>query len=305
MTVGGARFLSDCRKQFSEVSGATFGARLLLRPIRGLKPRSCLPTEEAARVSLGNWSMCHPAARRSFIPPFQGLGDVQFVYPGRCPGLAYAGPLARKAALRAHSRPIRRGAQQITSPGSVCRPFGREMIFGNVSSCAESDGHLWICAPIVLRRRRFAMTLEKLIDRANAHSESRGNFQFPRPTSASIKRISEHFRMMLPHVFLELVRCWRGSGSWFASLGNDYENPQHIIRMNSYWRTRRRTRRLPSHLVIFNLGFDEDCDCFDLEAYDRATGEYPIRYWTPGCAAEPIQPTFLDYANRLITSWQP
>ena len=67
----------------------------------------------------------------------------------------------------------------------------------------------------------------------------------------------------------------------FASIGPDYDAWSHIIRINSYWRRRRHKRRIPKHLVIINLGHDEDCDCLDLSRFDEESGEYRIQYWCP------------------------
>jgi len=148
------------------------------------------------------------------------------------------------------------------------------------------------------------MNLNQLIDRANALPLSEQRFQHPRPSEFSIRRINEHFQMTLPESLLEFVRSWRSSGRWFASLGGDYDSPEHIIRINSYWRRRRITRRLPHNFVVFNLCHDEDCDCFNLGAYDRTTGEYEIRYWYPGFNEIVSYPSLLHYMDLQISGWQ-
>ena len=149
------------------------------------------------------------------------------------------------------------------------------------------------------------MKLQSLVDRANALPKHFAAKQFPRPTSASIERINSHFGIVLPRSFLEFVRCWRSSASWFASIGNDYQSHDHIIRTNSYWRSRRRTRRLPENLVIFNRGFDDDCDCFDVTTLDDSTGEYHIAYWTPGQQPRELARDFLQYMNFHISGREP
>jgi len=55
--------------------------------------------------------------------------------------------------------------------------------------------------------------------------------------------------------------------------------------------------RIPRNLVIFNLGFDEDCDCFDLDKFDETTGEYEIKYWYPGY--DDITTTHLDFPSYM------
>ena len=148
------------------------------------------------------------------------------------------------------------------------------------------------------------MHLNRLIEKANDLPMSQHKFQHPRPTEFSIRRISEHFHMTLPGSLLEFVRSWRASGRWFASLGDDYESPEHIIRINSYWKRRRVTRRLPHNFVVFNLCHDEDCDCFNLDGYDRASGEYEIQYWYPGFSEVVSYPSLLHYMDLQISGWQ-
>ena len=104
-----------------------------------------------------------------------------------------------------------------------------------------------------------------------------------RPTAASLAHIQAHFGVRFPHELIQFARDAAHFHSWFASLGPDYDNPQHIIRINSYWRRRRPKRRIPRHLIAFNLGFDDDFNCFDLSMTppDRiATGEHAVRYWS-------------------------
>ncbi len=150
------------------------------------------------------------------------------------------------------------------------------------------------------------MNLQSLIDRANRVSPMPWRpFQHPRPTKHSIAKINEHFRITLPHSLLEFVRCWRSSGTLFASLGADYGSPNHIIRINSYWRQRRRTRRIPGNLVVINQCHDEDCDCLDLARFDSTTGEYAIQYWFPGTTDEIVYSSFPEYMNVRLKDWEP
>ena len=129
-------------------------------------------------------------------------------------------------------------------------------------------------------------------------------FQHPRPTKQSIAKINEHFGIALPHSFLEVVRCWRSSGNHFASLGADYDSPNHIIRINSYWRQRRMTRRIPRNFVVINQCHDEDCDCLDLARFDSTSGEYAIRYWFPGQSDECGYSSFPEYMNVQLKGWE-
>ena len=104
-----------------------------------------------------------------------------------------------------------------------------------------------------------------------------------RPTAASLAHIQAHFGIRFPNELIQFARDAAHFHRWFASLGPDYDNPHHIIRINSYWRRRRPKRRMPRHLIAFNLGFDGDLDCFDLSmtpAARMANGEHAVRYWS-------------------------
>jgi len=104
-----------------------------------------------------------------------------------------------------------------------------------------------------------------------------------RPTAVSLAHIQAHFGVRFPNELIQFARDAAHFHCWFASLGPDFDNPHHIIRINSYWRRRRPKRRIPRHLIAFNLGFDDDLDCFDLSMTppDRiATGDHAVRYWS-------------------------
>jgi hypothetical protein len=127
----------------------------------------------------------------------------------------------------------------------------------------------------------------------------------PRPTLSSIARINAHFGITLPADMIEFALSSKGFGHWFASLGPDEQSRNHIIRVNSYWRRRRRTRAIPRHLVVINIGFDDDLDCLDLSAFDACSGEYPIRYWSPGTPNDGLPSlSFRSYLEHQITGWE-
>lgn len=98
-----------------------------------------------------------------------------------------------------------------------------------------------------------------------------------RPTAFSIKRIEQHFGLSLPPLLIELARASKSFSSVFTSLGADYEARDHIIRVNSYWRRRRRTRRIPRSYVILTRGHDDHFWCLD----KLETGETAMQFWCP------------------------
>ncbi len=131
----------------------------------------------------------------------------------------------------------------------------------------------------------------------------------PRPTKNSIDNINKHFGITLPKSLIYFAINSKFFGTWFASLGDNYTYPHHIIRINSYWRRRRRTRRIPRNLIIINIGHDEDLDCMDKNSRNSETGEYTIRYWCPEVNDEyqnnEYQYTdFFDYIKRCVNYWE-
>jgi hypothetical protein len=67
---------------------------------------------------------------------------------------------------------------------------------------------------------------------------------------------------------------------WFASIGEDFENPMHILNLNRIFHTEPGDgyMPLPEPLVLINHGHDGDCDCIDTRV-QNAEGEYSIIYW--------------------------
>ena len=98
-----------------------------------------------------------------------------------------------------------------------------------------------------------------------------------RPTPFSIKRIEQHFGLRLPPLLIELARASKSFSSIFTSLGADYEAHDHIVRVNSYWRRRRRTRRIPRSYVILTQGHDNHFWCLD----KHEAGETAMQFWCP------------------------
>lgn len=103
-----------------------------------------------------------------------------------------------------------------------------------------------------------------------------------RPTAGSIARINGHFGIELPPALHAFAIGSRSFSSFFASLGPDYDSPAHIIRINSHWHRRRRTRRRPDELVIFTQGFmDDRFWCFDKSAPSISEPGCVVRFWCP------------------------
>ena len=101
---------------------------------------------------------------------------------------------------------------------------------------------------------------------------SSAGFRAAAATDASVERIARELGVRVPPLFARVAGECRVYGAWFASIGDDYDNPLHIIELNRALRT----MGLPSHLVMLNHGHDGDCDCWDTTRTNE--GEHPIVY---------------------------
>ena len=134
---------------------------------------------------------------------------------------------------------------------------------------------------------------------------------YPAPTPQSVERIESHLGCALPLGLIDLATQAVKFASWFSSLGEDVQSPDHIIRVNASYKRRRMRRHRrwvhakPRNLVVINLGFDRDCDCLNLDTRNVATGEYEIWYWTPNLDPVPIARDFRTYVSSLILGWTP
>lgn len=63
------------------------------------------------------------------------------------------------------------------------------------------------------------------------------------------------------------------------------------------------TRRIPSNLIVINQCHDDDCVCLDLAGFDQVSGEYVIRYWSPGTADRFIYSSFPEYMINWLDHW--
>jgi len=110
----------------------------------------------------------------------------------------------------------------------------------------------------------------------------------PKPTAHSLARISAHFGVSLPPELVQLSRESAHAAGLFLSLGPDDDSPGHIIRTNSYWRRRRRTRKLPERLIIITHGFmDDDFHCLVRAENPLESNAMRVRYWSPAPVGHP------------------
>ncbi|WP_257387174.1 SMI1/KNR4 family protein [Tahibacter caeni] len=137
------------------------------------------------------------------------------------------------------------------------------------------------------------MTTQELMQQFDAQWSGDWAASETRATPASIRRISEHFGITLPPLLVALARSSHYFTRYFASLGRDYDDPGHIIRINSHWRRRRRTRRVPRGLLILNHSYDDDYWCLDAAATCEP-GAYPVYYWAPPPTNHPAGTRLLE-----------
>ena len=106
--------------------------------------------------------------------------------------------------------------------------------------------------------------------------------EISRPTKKSIEAINHTLDIIVPESFIDFLMLSHTATSWFASFGEDYKNPWHVLQTNRSLKTIRRRvlgQRgkweyvFPQNFVAFNVGFDGDWMCFDLSKYNEETGE--------------------------------
>lgn len=102
-----------------------------------------------------------------------------------------------------------------------------------------------------------------------------------KPTSGSLARIQAHFAIDLPPLLIALSGASHGFVRRFASLGLDEDSPSHIIRINSHWRRRRRTRRIPRGLIIVTMDHHDEHWCLDTNAAADGDDRFPLQFWSP------------------------
>lgn len=133
---------------------------------------------------------------------------------------------------------------------------------------------------------------------------SRGMYRAAAPTAASVRRINEALRVTLPPLFVEVATACPSYGGWFASIGDDIENPLHIVALNRQFHA----EGLPARYVLFNHGHDGDCDCWDLESPADASGGPRIVYCQvgddgkPTGEPQPLPGSFRDYLESFCRS---
>ena len=121
------------------------------------------------------------------------------------------------------------------------------------------------------------------------------------PTKESIEKIEDCFGFKLPKSLITFAQNSERYGNWLASIGEDYDSPTHIININ-----KEESEELPKNFVIFNVGYDEDYDCFDLDTYDDETDEYLITYWYPGIDLKEasLHDSFFNNMAAQIRGWE-
>lgn len=129
------------------------------------------------------------------------------------------------------------------------------------------------------------------------------------PTEESIIEIEKGIGCSLPPSLIWLSQNCNYFGKWFASLGSDFENPDHILNINKIFREPdldNPKAGLPDWYVMLNLGFDENCIGFDSRSQDPETGEYPLIYWdsSEGIGFTPDDAMSMEaYLNNLVVFW--
>ncbi len=137
------------------------------------------------------------------------------------------------------------------------------------------------------------------------------------PTATSVARINEMLQFRLPETLIEFAAASTACSNWLAGLGEDYAAPTHILQINKAANKIRRRALAdagkweavkPKHFIAFNLGFDQDYNCFDTQCQQAQTptqtSEYTIRYWCPPrIIGARSYASFYDYMFDQINNW--
>lgn len=102
------------------------------------------------------------------------------------------------------------------------------------------------------------------------------------PTRAEIARVEQHFGILFPPLLVQLAVLSQHFNARFLCLEAHPKGGNSIISVNSYWKRRRRTRRLPANLIIVTEGYMDDA-FWCLDRTDRAggCGEFAWQFWCP------------------------
>jgi hypothetical protein len=121
------------------------------------------------------------------------------------------------------------------------------------------------------------MTIEACAKRfSTVYGMPRENSQ---PTTASIEVIERTLGFKIPADFIHFTRLCPNYTSWFASLGENFEDPLHILKLHAEYHSDH--IMLPPELIVINHGYDGDLSCYDLSRTD-SSGRYSIVYcWVP------------------------
>lgn len=96
------------------------------------------------------------------------------------------------------------------------------------------------------------------------------------PTPDSIATIERDLGFQIPGELVRFANLCPSYSSWFASIGEDYDNSTHILQVNREFHGFE-VNALPQDLVMINHGYDRDCDCYDITNRDEE-GRFSICY---------------------------
>src|SRR6476646_7660994 len=88
------------------------------------------------------------------------------------------------------------------------------------------------------------------------------------PTESILRKIQDRLGFSIPADFVEFARLCPAYDSWLASIGEDFENSRHILKLNASWHSPDYAL-LPPELILINHGYDGDLECYDLPRKDE------------------------------------
>jgi hypothetical protein len=88
------------------------------------------------------------------------------------------------------------------------------------------------------------------------------------PTECSLQTIHDRLHFPIPADFVQFASICPAYDSWFASIGEDFENARHILKLNATYHSPDYAL-LPPELILISHGYDGDLDCYDLSNTDE------------------------------------
>jgi hypothetical protein len=130
------------------------------------------------------------------------------------------------------------------------------------------------------------------------------------PTESSLRTIQDRLGFSIPGDFAEFARMCPAYHGWFVSIGEDFEDGRHILKLNALHHSPEYCV-LPPELIMINHGYDGDFDCYDLSKRDETSrisicyleaneSEYPL----VRASRKHVAFSLVEYLEPQLVFWE-